>query len=70
MRIRLEHNGIVFEYERHPLPAARFRAICALAGAVMYVGMVTAVTALCGVPGLLLTVGGTVLVGMVIAGFM
>lgn len=44
MRIRLEHNGTVFEYERRPMPERRFKALCALAAA----GMVWAVAALCG----------------------
>ena len=69
MKIRLEHNGAIFEFERQPFPAGRFRAICTLVGTGIYAGMVTAVTALCGVLGLLLTMGGTVLVGMVAAGF-
>ena len=33
MRIRLEHNGTVFEFERRPLPEGRFKALCALAAA-------------------------------------
>ncbi len=48
MRIRLEHNGTVFEYERRPMPEGRFKALCALAAAGVYAGMVLAVAALCG----------------------
>ena len=48
MRIRLEHNGTVFEYERRPMPEGRFKALCALAAAGVYAGMVWAVAALCG----------------------
>ncbi len=53
MKIRLELGGTVFEYERHPLPEHRFRAICVLVAAGLYVGMVWTVTALCGIGGLL-----------------
>lgn len=60
MRIRLEHNGIVFEYERRPMPERRFKALCALAAAGGYAGMVCAVAALCGFLGLLVVVAGTV----------
>ena len=48
MRIRLEHNGTVFEYERRPMPEGRFKALCALAAAGVYAGMVWAVATLCG----------------------
>ena len=49
MRIRLEHNGTVFEFERKPMPEGRFRALCAIVAAGLYAGMVAAVTALCGI---------------------
>ena len=52
MRIRLEHNGTVFEFERRPMPEGRFKALCVLAAAGVYAGMVWAVAALCGVLGL------------------
>lgn len=68
MRIRLEHNGTVFEFERQPIPEGRFRALCILAAAGVYAGMVAAVTALCGGFGLLLALAGTVLVAMVVKG--
>lgn len=58
MRIRLSNNGTIFEFERKPLPESRFRALCVLAAAGVYAGMVWAVAALCGVLGLLL--GGVV----------
>ncbi len=48
MRIRLEHNGTVFEFERRPMPEGRFKALCVLAAAGVYAGMVWAVAALCG----------------------
>lgn len=68
MRIHLEHNGTVFEYERHPLPERRFRAICGLVAAGVYAGMVATVAALCGGCGLLAVVIATVLVVMVSKG--
>ena len=49
MRIRLEHNGVAFEFERKPMPEGRFRTLCLLAAAGIYGGMVAAVTALCGI---------------------
>ena len=48
MKIRLERCGVVFEYEHQPMKEGRFRSLCALAGVVAYVGMITAVAALCG----------------------
>ncbi len=38
MRIRLEHNGTIFEYERRPMPERRFKALCTLAAAWVYAG--------------------------------
>ena len=40
----------------------RFRALCLLAAAGVYAGMVAAVAALCSVPGLVLLLAGTVVV--------
>ena len=48
MRIRLEHNGTVFEFERPPMPEHRFKTLCLLAAGGLYVGLVAAVAALCG----------------------
>ena len=61
MRVRYEKDGTVFEYERHPLPENRFRALCLLAAAGIYAGMVVAVAVLCGFPELALIAGATVL---------
>ena len=69
MRIRFERDGTIVEFERHPLPYSRFKAMCAIAAAGIYAGMVTAVTALCGAFGLLLAMGGTALVALVVRGF-
>lgn len=68
MKIRLERGGVVFEYERQPMKESRFRAVCALAAAGVYAGMVVGVAALCGGFGLLLALFGTVLVAMVVKG--
>ena len=66
MKIRLERGGVTFEYERQPMKESRFRALCALAAAGVYAGMVAAITALCGDFGLLLALLGTVVVAMVV----
>lgn len=57
MKIRLEYNGTVFEYSRQPMPERRFKALCALAAAGVYMGLMLGVTALCGFPGLLAGIG-------------
>lgn len=69
MKIRLEHNGTAFEFERKPMPEGRFRALCALAAAGVYAGMVWAVAALCDVPGLLIVVVGTMVAVLAAKGF-
>lgn len=51
MRVRLEEDGTAFEFERKPMPAPRFRALCLLAAAGIYVHLVVAVATLCGVLG-------------------
>lgn len=68
MKIRLERNGTVFEYERQPMKEIRFRVLCALAAVGVYAGLVIGVAALCGGFGLLLALFGTVLVVMVVKG--
>jgi hypothetical protein len=65
MRIRLEHNGTVFEYERRPMPEGRFKALCVLAAAGVYAGMVWAVAALCGGFGVLMVAVVTLFVVMI-----
>lgn len=68
MKIRLEHDGTVFEYERQPMKESRFRVLCALAAAGVYAGLVIGVTRLCDAPGLFLVVFGTLVVAMVVKG--
>ncbi len=65
MRIRLERSGTVFEYERRPMPEGRFKALCALAAAGVYAGMVLAVAALCGGWGVLMVAVVTLFVVMI-----
>ena len=68
MKIRLERDDAVFEYERKPMNESRFRVLCALAAAGVYAGLVIGVAALCGEFGLLLTLFCTVLVALVVKG--
>lgn len=51
MKIRLERDGTVFEFERQPLPESNFKTIYRLAAAGIYAGMVVGVAALCGLQG-------------------
>ena len=48
MRIRVEHNGTAFEFERKPMDEGRFKAVCGIIGAALYVGMIWIVATLCG----------------------
>lgn len=52
MKVRFEKGGAVFEYERKPMKEHRFRCVCLLTAAAIYAGMVAAVAAMCGIPGL------------------
>lgn len=40
MRIRLERNGEVFEYEKKPMPKPRFKAMCAIACLLSYITLI------------------------------
>lgn len=62
MKIRLEHNGVTFEYTRPPLPEDRFKVICRLAAAGIYAGMVVGVAALCDLPGVITVAVATAVV--------
>ena len=64
MRVRIERAGEVFEFERRPMRRSRFLALCAIAAAALYVGMVVAVTALCGLPGLIAVAVVTLFIAM------
>lgn len=49
MKIHIEHNGTVLEYEHHPMPEGRFRALCSLALAAIAGGVFLGAIALVGV---------------------
>lgn len=68
MKIRLERDGTVFEYERQPMKESRFRALCALAAAGVYAGLVIGVTALCGGWGVVAVMGLTVVLALILGG--
>ena len=68
MKIRLERGGTVFEYERKPMPPERFKAVCAIAGAAVYAGMVIGVAALCGGWGVVAVMGLTAVLAMIAGG--
>ena len=57
MKIRLEYNGTTFEYSRRPMSERRFKALCGLAAAGIYMGLMLGAAALCGFPGLLGGIG-------------
>ena len=61
MRIRFERGGVVLEYERKPMKEGRLRTLCSLAAAGIYAGMISAVAALCGLPGVVAVGFGTIL---------
>lgn len=67
MRIRLEHDGSVFEYERRPMRSSRFRALWAIAAGALYVFLVWGVAALCGLMGVLVVAIATILVSAIFA---
>ncbi len=68
MKIHLGYNGAVFEFERKPMPEGRFRTLCAIAAAGIYAGLVIAVAALCGVPGVVVVGLVTLFAIMIIKG--
>ncbi len=35
MKIHVEHDGTVFDYESEPMPESRFRALCGIAYALI-----------------------------------
>ena len=64
MKIRLEHDGTVFEYKLEPLPEGRFKAVCGLFGGGLYVSLALGAAALCGIEGLA-AVGVVTVIGMI-----
>lgn len=70
MKIHLERGGVVFEYEQKPLSESRFKALCGLAAAGIYAGLVIAVAALCGGWGVVAVIGLTAVITPIVGGFM
>lgn len=65
MRVRLEKDGTVFEFERRPMPERRFQTLCLLGALGLYGGMMVGVAALCGIPGVgVLAVSTLLIVGI------
>lgn len=63
MKLHLEVDGKIFEYEKKPMRASRFRALCMLFSAGIYAGMVIGVASICGLPGVITVAIVTVLAG-------
>lgn len=61
MKIHFERGDAVLEYELKPMKEGRFRTLCSLAAAGIYAGMISAVAALCGLPGVVAVGFGTIL---------
>ena len=70
MKISIDkrEDGFTVHIDRLPLPEDRFKAVCSIAAAGVYAGLVIGVAALCGGSGLLLVLFGTVLVAMLVKG--
>ena len=64
MKIRLEHNSTVFEFERGPMEIGRFAILCKLAGAVIGGAVLVALVRMLGVWGIVWPVGVLVLIGL------
>lgn len=62
MRVKLEKDGVTFEFQRDPLPEHRFRALCLLGALGLYGGMMGGVAALCGAPGVGALAAATLLI--------
>lgn len=65
MKIHLEFDGRVFEYEKKPMSERRFKALCWLAAGGLYVALVWVVATLCGFLGVLTVVVLTFFLGMI-----
>lgn len=64
MKIRLEHDGTVFEVERKPMPLERFTALCKLAGCAIGGVVLVALVHMVGIWAIAWAVGALVLVGL------
>ena len=63
MRLHVEYKGRVCDYETRPMRSSRFRALCRLAAAGIFSGMVVGVASSCGLAGVAVVAGVTVLFG-------
>lgn len=61
MKLHVEYKGRVCDYETRPMREGRFRRLCALAAAALYVCLVVGVTRLCGFLGLLVIAATTLI---------
>ena len=64
MRIHLEHNGNVFEFDRQPMEISRFAILCQLAGTTVGGVVLVRLVHMLGLWGLIWSLGGLVLVGV------
>ncbi len=63
-KLHFEYRGIVFEYERHPMPEGRFRALCSLALAAIAGGVLLCAVHMVGVWAIVWAFGALVAVGL------
>lgn len=63
MKITWKHGDRSVEFERQPVPEGRFRALCALALAVIVGGVFLGAVAMCGIWAVAWAVGVLVAVG-------
>lgn len=68
MKIRLERSDTALEVEKEPMPEGRFRALCAVAVAGVYAGLAIGIAALCGIWGVVVVLGTTVILAMIAGG--
>ena len=64
VKIRLDVEGKVFEYEREPMPPERFSAVCKLAGAAIGGSVLLGAVRMVGIWAIVWAVGALVAVGL------
>ena len=64
VKIRLDVEGKVFEYEREPMPPERFSAVCKLAGAAIGGAVLLGAVRMVGIWAIVWAVGALVAVGL------
>ena len=64
MKIHIEHNDTVFEYEHRPMPEGRFRALCSLMLSVIGGAVLLGLVHMLGVWGLVWPVGMVAMYGI------